>query len=326
MKTALITGAAGQDGILLSQLLLAEEYRVVGLIKPGTSGAVLHAYAPRVEVVDCDLADLSALGDLVTRVQPDEVYNLGGVSSIVESVNHPEMTHRVNVEAVEALVAAIAGLPRACSFVQAASGTVFEGSQVAPQDEHTPRTPRTPYARAKAHTLDIVAAARTEHGLHASAAILYNHESPLRGSGFVTRRITEGAARIAAGLQDTLELGNIEVCRDWGWAPDYVRAMRAMARADEPDDFILATGEAHWLSEFLELAFRAVGIDDWRTCVVTREDLRRDTDPVVLRGDSRKAYERLGWRHTRSFAQIAQEMVTYDTRLVRDPQALWHES
>lgn len=326
MTTALITGAAGQDGILLSQALLAEGYRVVGLIKPGTSGAVLHAYAPKVEVVDCDLADLTALTDLVTHVAPDEIYNLGGVSSIVESVNHPEMTHRVNVEAVAALLDAIAALPLPCAFVQAASGTVFEASEIEPQDESTPRAPRTPYACAKAETLDLVAAARTERGLRASAAILYNHESPLRGSGFVTRRITEGAARIAAGLQETLELGNIEVCRDWGWAPDYVRAMRAMALADEPDDYILATGEAHWLREFLEIAFRAVGIADWTERVVTRDDLRRTTDPAVLRGDSRRAYERLGWRHTRTFAQIAEEMVAFDMRLVRDPQALWHET
>lgn len=326
MTTALITGAAGQDGILLAQTLVAEGYRVVGLIKPGTSGAVLHAYAPQVDVVDVDLADLTALRELVARVRPDEVYNFGGVSSIVESVNHPEMTHRVNVEAVATLLDAIGALPTPCTFVQAASGTVFEGSETAPQDERTPRAPRTPYACAKAETLDLVAAARDERGLHASSAILYNHESPLRGSGFVTRRITEGAARIAAGLQETLELGNIEVCRDWGWAPDYVRAMRAMARADTPDDFILATGEAHWLSEFLEIAFRAVGVDDWTRCVVTRDDLRRSTDPVVLRGDSSKAYERLGWRHTRTFAQIAEEMVAYDVRLVRDPQALWHET
>ena len=325
MRTALITGAAGQDGILLSQLLAAEGYRIVGVIKPGTSGAVLHAYAPQVEVVDCDLADLEGLADLVAHIGPDEVYNLGGVSSIVESVNHPEMTHRVNVEAVATLLDAIAALPRPCALVQAASGTVFEDSPTAPQNESTPRAPRTPYACAKAETLDLVATARAA-GVHASAAILYNHESPLRGSGFVTRRITEGAARIAAGLQETLELGNIEVCRDWGWAPDYVRGMRAMASATTPDDYILATGEAHWLQEFLQIAFSAVGIDDWTQVVVTREDLRRSTDPVALRGDSTKAYRELGWRHTRTFAQIAEEMVAYDVRIVREPQALWHET
>ena len=326
MKSALITGVAGQDGILLSQMLLADGYRVTGLIKPGTSGAVLHAYAPQVEVVDCDLADASGLRAVIERSQPDEVYNLGGVSSIMESVNHPEMTHRVNVGAVETIIGALADLPKACGFVQAASGTVFEGSEVEPQDERTPRKPKTPYALAKAESLDLVADARTKLGIHASAAILYNHESPLRGSGFVTRRITEGAARIAAGLQETLELGNIDVCRDWGWAPDYVRGMRLMMAADEPDDFILATGEIHWLKEFLALAFAAVGVDDWQERVETREDLRRTTDPVVLRGDSGKAHSVLGWSHTRTFAQIAQEMATYDVQLIDEPQALWHET
>jgi GDPmannose 4,6-dehydratase len=326
MKSALITGAAGQDGILLSQMLVADGYRVVGMIKPGMSGAGLHAYAPPVDVIDCDLADSDGLRDLIARTHPDEIYNLGGVSSIVESVNHPEMTHRVNVGAVEVILDAMTSLAPSCRFVQAASGTIFEGSEIEPQTETTPRSPRTPYAMAKAETLDLIADARARHGLHASAAILYNHESPLRGSGFVTRRITEGAARIAAGLQETLELGNIDVCRDWGWAPDYVRGMRAMMAADEPDDYILATGTTHWLREFLELAFVAVGIDDWHDRVVTREDLRRTTDPVVLRGDSTKAHTRLGWQHTRTFAQIAQEMVAYDIRLVVDPQALWHES
>lgn len=326
MTRALITGAAGQDGILLSQMLLSSGYQVTGLIKPGTSGSILHAYAPQVRVVDCDLADSDALTDVITSLEPTEIFNLGGVSSIVESVNHPEMTHRVNVGAVETILAAMRGMPHECRFVQAASGTIFEGSDSAPQHESTTRSPRTPYAMAKSESMDLIAEARDRDGIHASAAILYNHESPLRGSGFVTRRITEGAARIAAGLQESLELGNIEVCRDWGWAPDYVRGMRLMMAASEPDDYILATGTTHWLAEFLELAFVAAGIESWRDHVVTREDLRRTDDPTVLCGDSRRAHDRLGWSHTRSFAEIAREMVAYDLRLIRDPQALWHES
>lgn len=326
MKSALITGAAGQDGVLLSQLLLADGYRVTGMIKPGMSGAVLHAYAPHVDVIDCDLADSEGLRALIARTAPDEIFNLGGVSSIVESVNHPEMTHRVNVGAVEVILEAIGRLDHECRFVQAASGTIFEGSEVEPQTESTTRAPRTPYALAKAESMDLIADARSARGVHASAAILYNHESPLRGSGFVTRRITEGAARIAAGLQDALELGNLDVCRDWGWAPDYVRGMRLMMAAEAPDDYILATGETHFLKEFLERAFGAVGIADWRECVVTRDDLLRTTDPVLLRGDSTKAYDELGWRHTRTFAQIAEEMAAYDMRLIVEPQALWHEA
>jgi GDPmannose 4,6-dehydratase len=326
MKSALITGAAGQDGILLSQMLLAEGYRVTGLIKPGTSGSVLHAYAPQVDVLDCDIADRDTFARIITSVQPNQIFNLGGVSSIVESVNHPEMTHRVNVGAVETILLTMKTLDVDCRFVQAASGTIFEGSEASPQDESTPRSPHTPYAITKAESLQLIADAREADGVHASAAILYNHESPLRGSGFVTRRITEAAARIAAGLQDHVELGNLEVCRDWGWAPDYVRGMRLMLQADDPRDYVLATGLTHWLTEFLEIAFQAAGVDNWRDRVRTREDLRRTTDPSVLCGDSTRAYTELGWAHTRSFADIAVAMVDYDMRLIADPQALWHES
>ena len=326
MKSALITGAAGQDGILLSQLLVADGYRVIGLVKPGTPADELHRYAGSVEVVDCDLGDPVDLRSVVLDVAPDEIFNLGGISSIMESVNNPEMTHRVNVGAVDTILSAMAERgPGTCRFVQASSGTIFEGSDVPLQDERTPRSPHTPYAVAKAAAMDLITAAREERGLFASAAILYNHESPLRGAGFVTRRITEGAARIAAGLDDVLELGNIDVCRDWGWAPDYVRGMRLMMAAERPDDYILATGQVNWLKDFLAIAFTAAGIEDWQQHVHTREDLRRTTDPTILRGDSTRAYEELGWRHTRTFPEIAEAMVAYDMLLLADPEALWHE-
>lgn len=325
MPTALITGAAGQDGILLAGMLAADGYRVVGLIKPGTSGAVLRAYAPSVEVVDVDLADSAGLAGLIAGVAPDEIYNLGGVSSITESVEQPELTRLVNVGAIETILAAMRTLPGPCALVQAASGAVFEGTDVEPQSESTPMAPRTPYAVAKAETIALIRSARGE-GLHASSAILYNHESPLRGSGFVTRRITEAAARISAGRQDTLELGNIEVLRDWGWAPDYVRGMRLMMAADEPDDYVLATGVAHHLAEFLAIAFAAAGLDDWREYVVTRDDLRRVTDPTLLRGDSTRAVEALGWQHTRTFPEVAEAMVAFDCRLIDEPTALWREA
>jgi GDPmannose 4,6-dehydratase len=322
---ALITGAAGQDGILLSQQLLAEGARVTGLVKPGADGVVLSRYAPDVRIVECDLADNRALAHVIAEASADEIYNLGGVSSIVESIENPELTRRVNVGAVETILQTMRGSSKPVKFVQAASGTIFEGTDVSPQDESTPRSPKTPYAQAKARSLELIDAARGE-GLFATAAILYNHESPLRGEGFVTRRITQGAARIAAGLQEHLELGNIDVSRDWGWAPDYVRGMRAMLRADTPHDYVLATGTSHQLTEFIELAFRAAGIDDWQAVVRTNEGLRRQTDPVLLRGDSSRAYAELGWQHTRTFAQIAEAMVAYDRLLIDDPNALWRES
>jgi GDPmannose 4,6-dehydratase len=327
MTSALITGAAGQDGILLSQMLLADGYRVRGLVKPGMDSSVLHRYAARVEVVSCDLGDPDALRAVIAADVPDEIYNLGGISSIMESVNNPQMTHQVNVGAVETILGAMAELAplRGCRFVQASSGTIFEGSEVPFQNESTPRVPHTPYALAKAEAMERITAAREDQGLFASAAILYNHESPLRGSGFVTRRITEGAAQIAAGLTDVLELGNIDVCRDWGWAPDYVRGMRLMMAADQPGDYVLATGEINWLKDFLRLAFEAAGIADWQDHVHTRDDLRRTTDPTVLRGDSAKAQRELGWSRTRTFPDIAEAMVAYDMQLLKEPAALWHE-
>lgn len=323
---ALITGAAGQDGILLARMLERDGVEVVGLVRDPADAADLLRYAPRTTVVGCDLGDGPALRRLVVELAPDRIFNLGGISSIMESVREPELTHRVNVGAVEAILAAMRELGPASGtrFVQAASGTVFEGAETSPQDERTPRSPRTPYALAKARTLELVDEAR-EQGLFATAAILYNHESPLRGPGFVTRRITQGAAAIAAGRQELLELGNIDVSRDWGWAPDYVRGMRLMAEAPAPHDYVLATGVSHELTDFIDLAFRAAGIDDWRAVVRTSDELRRQTDPTLLRGDSSRAYAELGWEHTVGFAGIAEAMVRYDERLLADPTALWFE-
>jgi GDPmannose 4,6-dehydratase len=226
---------------------------------------------------------------------------------------------------VRTILEALAENPGHGRLVQASSGTIFEKTDVAPQNEATPRAPHSPYAKAKAEAMDLIAQYRSDHGVHASAAILYNHESPLRGSGFVTRRITEGVARIAAGLQQGLELGNLDVLRDWGWAPDYVRGMQLMMRAAEPRDYILATGQNHQLGEFLDLAFAAVGIDNWTDHVTVREDLKRDSDPVVLKGDSSAAYRDLGWQHTKSFAEMVQAMVDFDRQLLVNPDALWRE-
>ena len=325
---ALITGVAGQDGTLLSQQLLSEGFDVVGLVKPGMDTATLLRYAPQVTVVECDLGDAIALEELIVGQRPDQIYNFGGISSLVEAAAYPDITRRINVGAVESILSATRQLaeqgfqPR---FVQAASGTVFEGTELSPQDERTPRCPLTPYAIGKAQTLELIDAARAD-GLFATAAILYNHESPLRGEGFVTRRITQAVARIAAGRQEFLELGNLDVSRDWGWAPDYVRAMRLMLAAEVPHDYVLATGDSHELTDFIAVAFKAAGIDDWPPLVRSNDDLRRHTDPTLLRGDSGRAYRELGWRHTKNFEEIAQSMVRYDQLLIDEPTALWHEA
>jgi len=323
---ALVTGAAGQDGTILSARLCREGAEVFAVLKPGSDASEYVLYAPTASVVECDLADADGLHRLVLDVEPNEIYNLGGVSSIMESVNNPEMTIQVNVDAVRSLVAGIRELQMKGTvetrLLEAASGTVFEGADRSPQTERSDFSPETPYARSKAMAIQLLDEARRD-GLFTVSAILYNHESPLRGDRFVTRKITKAVARIAAGLQDVVELGDIEVARDWGWAPDYVTGMRSMLAAPEPKDFILATGISHRLSFFIKKAFEAAGVSDWRDHVVADTPQGRPVDTNILVGDSRAAYKELGWRHTVDFDSMAKAMVEYDMALLGDPEALW---
>ena len=328
-KKALITGVAGQDGTILSQILIGEGYQVTGLIKPGTGADTLLRYAPEVEILEVELSDQDHMEKTVVDTNPDEIYNFGGISSIVESVNNPELTHEVNVGSVQAILRGMATLQKnshSAKLVAAASGTIFEGVDKAPQTEESIPEPKSPYAQSKAEVIRLLRSARDEQGLFATAAILYNHESPLRGEGFVTRKITMAVAKISQRQQDILELGDIEVARDWGWAPDYVKCMRLMLGAPTPSNFILATGISHRLSFFVQRAFEAVGITNWQDYVVSTSDNLRKVDTNLLVGDSRKAYIELGWRHTVDFDRIAAKMVQYDLELLRDPNALWRES
>ena len=327
-KKALITGVAGQDGTILSQFLVGEGYQVTGLIKPGTGFDTLLRYAPEVKILEVELSDQDHMEKTVVDTNPDEIYNFGGVSSIVESVNNPELTHEVNVGSVQAILrgmATLQGNSHSPKLVAAASGTIFECVDKAPQTEESIPEPKSPYAQSKAEVIRLLKSARDEQGLFATAAILYNHESPLRGEGFVTRKITMAVAKISQGQQDILELGDIEVARDWGWAPDYVRCMRLMLGTPTPSNFILATGISHRLSFFVQRAFEAVGITNWQDYVVSTSDNLRKVDTNLLVGDSRKAYIELGWRHTVDFDRIAAKMVQYDLELLRDPNALWHD-
>ena len=327
-KKALITGVAGQDGTILSQILINEGYQVTGLIKPGTDADTLLRYAPEVRILEVELSDQDHMEKTVVDTNPDEIYNFGGISSIVESVNNPELTHEVNVGSVQAILRGMETLQRnskSPKLVAAASGTIFEGVDKAPQNEESIPEPKSPYAQSKAEVIALLKSAREEQGLFATAAILYNHESPLRGEGFVTRKISMAVAKISQGQQDILELGDIEVARDWGWAPDYVRCMRLMLGAPSPSNFILATGISHRLSFFVQRAFAAVGITNWQDYVVSTSDNLRKVDTNLLVGDSRKAYIELGWRHTVDFDQIATKMVHYDLALLKDPNALWRD-
>jgi len=323
----LITGAAGQDGTILSTMLEREGAEIVALVKPGTDVHALRRYAPSVQIIDVDLADDTQLVSVITEHAPHQVFNFGGISSIMESVNNPELTYQVNVVAVEAILEGMRRV-RARSgesprLLAATSGTIFEGVDRSPQTESMIPQPQTPYAQSKTRVLDMLRDEREQHGVFAVSAILYNHESPLRGPGFVTRKITMAVARIAAGLQDQLELGDIEVARDWGWAPDYVTGMRLMLQADEPQDYVLATGISHRLSFFIAKAFAAAGITQWQDYVVSASGNTRPVDSNLLVGDSQAAYRKLGWRHTVDFDAMAAAMVTYDMALLQDPDLLW---
>jgi len=320
----LITGAAGQDGTILSTWLARDGAHVVGLIKPGTPDRRLRRYVPGIDVAEVDLVDVDSLGSLVKDLLPTHVYNFGGFTAPAESWDKADEVHATNVESVRTILESLASLGSEPRFFQASSSHIFEGTDRSPQDATFEFSPASPYARSKADALSLVRKYRNEYGLFAVSGILYNHESPLRSENFVTRKVSMAVARIAAGLQETLELGDIEVARDWGWAPDYVRAMRLMMGADSPSDYVLATGISHRLSFFVAKAFAAAGISDWRERVVTSgSDRPVDTNKMV--GDSRRAYLDLGWRHTVDFDSMAASMVAYDQALLADPDLLWED-
>lgn len=318
----LITGAAGQDGTILSTWLARDGADLVGLIKPGTAHSRLRRYVPKAQIAEVDLVDVDALRALLSDFQPTHVYNFGGFTAPAESWDQPDEVHATNFESVRTILESLKSRGNEARFFQASSSHIFEGTDRSPQDESFDLSPASPYARSKADALGLVRQFREDHGLFAVSGILYNHESPLRSDHFVTRKVSMAVARIAAGLQETLELGDIEVARDWGWAPDYVRAMRLMMEADAPSDFVLSTGISHRLSFFVEKAFAAAGISDWRDRVITAgSDRPVDTNKMV--GDSRRAYLELGWRHTVDFDSIAAAMVRYDQALLEDPDLLW---
>jgi GDPmannose 4,6-dehydratase len=319
---ALITGAAGQDGTILSTMLARQGAQVVGLVKPATNYQQLLRYVPDIQIAEVDLSDTDALRHVVREASPTHIWNFGGFTAPGESWDHQDEVRRINVDAVEALLSCAAELNTAARVFQASSSHIYEGTDRSPQTEDFELSPHSPYAQSKAAALRLVREYREKKGLFAVSGILYNHESPLRGENFVTRKVSKAVARISAGQQEVLELGDIEVARDWGWAPDYVRAMLLMLQAHQPQDFVLATGISHRLSYFVAKAFLAAGVTDWQDRVISSpNDRPSDTNKMV--GDSKAAYVELGWRHTVDFDSIAERMVRHDLDLLVDPSALW---
>jgi len=325
---AFITGITGQDGSYLAELLLAKGYEVHGLVRRTSTfnrWRIDHLHredgtGPALHLHYGDLADGSSLARLLARIQPDEVYNLAAQSHVRVSFDVPEYTTDIVATGTVRLLEAIreAGLrPR---FYQASSSEMFGQARETPQRETTPFHPRSPYACAKVHAYWITVNYREAYGLFACNGILFNHESPRRGENFVTRKITRAAARIAAGQQRKLQLGNLEARRDWGYAREYVEAMWLMLQQPQPDDFVIATGETHSVREFLEAAFTHAGLD-WRGHVEVDPRHYRPAEVDALVGDPSKARRLLGWRARTRFADLARLMVDADRAWLRDPQA-----
>jgi GDPmannose 4,6-dehydratase len=322
MRTALITGIAGQDGIYLGRHLQSLGYRVIGTVRSAPlSEPVLSAYLPETRAYEVDIRNSAALGVLLDRERPDEIYNLASWSSVGRSWSDPETVTAVNGLSVLGLLEQVKRLrdtegydPRIC---QASSSEMFGLVKELPQTEDSPHHPRSPYAVSKSFAHHTAVNYRESYGMFVATAILFNHESPLRPASFVTRKITQAAAAIAAGEQDKLTLGRLDIRRDWGAASDYVTAMHLMLQLPEPNTFNVATGESHSLADFLRLAFAAAGLDEYEALVTSDQSLYRPADVPETRGDLTKAQQVLGWQPTKSFADIVSGMVEVDMARLR---------
>jgi GDPmannose 4,6-dehydratase len=317
-KTALITGITGQDGSFLAELLLEQGYRVVGMTRR-TSTEVherIEHLVDRVEIVSGDLLDQSSMTTLVSEVRPDEVYNLAAQSFVPTSWKQPVLTGEFTALGVTRVLEAIRHVDHGIRFYQASSSEMFGKVQETPQRESTPFYPRSPYGVAKVYGHWITVNYRESYDLFAVSGILFNHESERRGKEFVTRKITDGAARIKLGLQAHLRLGNLDARRDWGFAGDYVRAMWLMLQSDAPDDYVIATGRTHSVRELCRLAFASVDLDYERYVV---EDARfmRPAEVDLLIGDPSKAQRVLGWTPDVTFEQLVERMVKADLGRLR---------
>ena len=321
MPRAFITGITGQDGQHLAEFLHSRGYDVYGMVKGQSNPRIpsLLEEMPYVETVPGDLADLPSLVAALNTVQPDEVYNLGAISFVALSFNQAELTANITGLGVLRMLEAIriVGGTRdnPIRFYQASSSEMFGKVRETPQNEGTPFHPRSPYGCAKAFGHDIVVNYRESYGLYACSGILFNHEGPRRGYEFVTRKVSNAVARIKLGLQHELVLGNMDSKRDWGFAGDYVKAMWMMLQQDEPDDYVIATGETHSVEEFVERAFAEVGIENWRDHVRQDPKFLRPAEVDLLIGDATKARTELGWEPEVGFPELVSMMVRHDLRV-----------
>jgi len=332
-KRALITGITGQDGSYLTELLLSKGYEVHGLKRRSSS-----FNTNRIDQVLCDwhqeraplilhfadLTDSTSLIKVLLEVRPDEVYHLAAQSHVRVSFDIPEYTGDITAIGTTRILEALRVSGISAKIYNAASSEMFGNAPSAPQNELTPFQPCSPYGCAKLYSYWITANYRSSYGIFACSGILFNHESPRRGETFVSRKITRAVARIQAGLQDKLYMGNLAACRDWGYAPEYVEAMWRMLQRNEPEDFVIATGEVHSVREFLEVAFGQAGLH-WEDFVIVDPRYFRPTEVHLLQGDASKAYRLLNWSPRVRFEEMVRLMVDADIKLLQDQLSGQHE-
>jgi GDPmannose 4,6-dehydratase len=314
---ALITGITGQDGSYLAELLLDKGYKVWGMVRRSSTETFerIDHLRGRIELVQADLLDPSSLAQVLRESEPDEVYNLAAQSFVPTSWSQPVLTGEFTGLGVVRMLEALRAVCPGARFYQASSSEMFGKVREVPQTELTPFHPRSPYAVAKTYGHYITVNYRESYDLYAVSGILFNHESPRRGREFVTRKITDGVARIKLGLATELRLGTLDAQRDWGFAGDYVKAMWAMLQQDQPEDYVIATGETHSVKEFLEIAFDHVGLR-WQDHVVQDPRFMRPAEVDQLVGDASKARRQLDWAPSLSFAELVRMMVDADLALL----------
>ncbi len=325
-KTIVITGAAGQDGLILGLKLVKAGHHVIGIVRNADQKGFLEGYNPSMRAQTLDSSTLKSVIDFLEKTKPDQIYHLSAKSSVANSWSDSENTLQTNVFHTLNWLNALNELKMYTTrFYHASSSEMFGLPKVYPQNEETLLHPRSPYGVSKVAAHHLVVNYRESFGQFASTGILFNHESPLREMKFVTKKITNGVARIALGKSDSLTLGNLEISRDWGWAPDYVDGMISILNHGSPDDFILATGKSHTLKEFVSMAFACVGISEWGKFLKIDSALSRPADVTSVVGDATKAHQILAWAPTTSFELMIKAMVDFDLEILNSdrPERIW---
>ena len=318
-KRALITGITGQDGSYLAEFLLTKDYKVFGLTRRTSTPNYerIKHIIDKIELIPGDLLDQQSLTSAIDYAQPDEIYNLAAQSFVATSWSQPVLTGEFTALGVTRMLEAMRQVKNNAKFYQASSSEMFGKVDEKPQNEKTRFHPRSPYGVAKVYGHWITINYRESYDLFAVSGILFNHESPRRGLEFVTRKISHGVARIYLKQADHLELGNLDAKRDWGFAGDYVRAMRLMLQHPEPDDYVVATGENHSVAEFVQEALNVIGITNWKKYVKVKKELFRPAEVDFLIGDSTKARKTLGWQPSVTFPKLVKMMVKADIELLK---------